>query len=95
MMRSSVVLPDPEGPRSATSSPVSTVRLTSLRALNAPNCFEMIFCANAQRGYSCPPPSVADARLPTDAPFNQALFSDERHQRQSGCNSSDAAAKAP
>ena len=30
--RSSVVLPDPDGPRSATSSPVATVRLTSSSA---------------------------------------------------------------
>jgi len=37
MIRNSVVLPEPEGPNSATSSPVSTVRLTSRNATKLPN----------------------------------------------------------
>ena len=37
MMRSSVVLPEPDGPSSATSSPAGTSRLTSSSAVNAPN----------------------------------------------------------
>ena len=40
MTRSSDVLPEPEGPSSATSSPLSTVRLTSDSAANEPNRFE-------------------------------------------------------
>src|SRR5262245_4924447 len=36
MMRRRLVFPDPEGPRRATSSPVGTVRLTSLTATKAP-----------------------------------------------------------
>src|SRR3569623_37586 len=36
MMRSKVVLPQPDGPSSATSSPVGMSRLISLRALNCP-----------------------------------------------------------
>ncbi len=39
MMRSSVVLPDPDGPSSATSSPEATRKLTSLTDVNAPNVF--------------------------------------------------------
>src|SRR5437868_1515404 len=37
MMRSSVVLPQPEGPRKHTSSPRFTSRLTPLSATKAPN----------------------------------------------------------
>src|SRR5215510_6924277 len=36
MMRSRLVLPEPEGPRRATSSPVGTVRLTSFTATKEP-----------------------------------------------------------
>src|SRR5262249_9717041 len=36
MMRRSVVFPEPEGPRSASSAPSSTSRLTSARATNVP-----------------------------------------------------------
>src|SRR5689334_22943294 len=42
MMRSSVVLPDPEGPRSATSSPVSTVKLTSSTETKSPKRLVML-----------------------------------------------------
>src|SRR5688572_26394336 len=38
MMRSSVVLPQPEGPSRATSSPDSTSRLTLRSAWKSPNC---------------------------------------------------------
>src|SRR5260221_12456393 len=38
MMRSSVVLPQPEGPSSAMSSPDWMSRLTSRRAWESPNC---------------------------------------------------------
>ena len=36
MMRNSVVLPQPEGPKSATNSPDSMSKLTSRRALKVP-----------------------------------------------------------
>src|SRR6187399_2458666 len=39
MIRSSVVLPEPEGPSSATSSPECTVKLTSRSATKLPNDF--------------------------------------------------------
>src|SRR5258706_6978398 len=42
MTRSSVVLPDPEGPSSASNSPVCTSRLTSRSAENVPNCFDRL-----------------------------------------------------
>ena len=42
MIRSSVVLPEPDGPSSATSSPVATLRLTSRRAVNVPKVFVML-----------------------------------------------------
>src|SRR5438270_5156666 len=42
MIRSSVVLPEPEGPSSATSSPVFTSRLTSSSAVKLPNRFVML-----------------------------------------------------
>src|ERR1700710_1953959 len=41
MMRSSVVLPEPDGPSSASSSPLATLRSTSSSAANAPNRFTM------------------------------------------------------
>src|SRR5258706_14806118 len=42
MTRSNVVLPDPEGPSSASSSPSCTCRLTSRNAENVPNCLERL-----------------------------------------------------
>ena len=42
MIRSSVVLPDPDGPNRATNSPVATLRLTSFSAVNAPNVLLML-----------------------------------------------------
>src|SRR5690349_3729972 len=42
MMRRSVVLPDPEGPRSATSSPVSTVKVTSSTETKSPKRLTML-----------------------------------------------------
>src|ERR1700738_4710418 len=39
MMRSRLVLPEPDGPSSATSSPVGTVMLTSVTARKNPNYF--------------------------------------------------------
>ena len=40
-MRSSVVLPDPDGPRSATSAPDGMTRLTGFSAVVAPNSLAM------------------------------------------------------
>ncbi len=37
MMRKSVVLPEPDGPNSATSEPCGTSRLTSSSAVKVPN----------------------------------------------------------
>jgi len=42
MMRSSVDLPDPLGPRSAVSEPVSTSTETSSSATKSPKRFEML-----------------------------------------------------
>src|SRR6478609_3219547 len=42
MMRSSVVLPDPDGPSSARSSPVSTVRVTSSTATKSAKRLSML-----------------------------------------------------
>ena len=42
MIRSSVVLPEPDGPSSATSSPVATLRLTSRSAVKAPKVLVML-----------------------------------------------------
>src|SRR5258706_9321072 len=39
MIRSRLVLPEPDGPRRATSSPVGTVRLTSATATKGPKDF--------------------------------------------------------
>ena len=40
-MRSSVVLPEPEGPSSATSAPEGMTRLTGFSAVVAPNSLAM------------------------------------------------------
>ena len=42
MMRSSVVLPQPDGPSKATSSPDSMSRLTLFSAVKSPNCLSML-----------------------------------------------------
>src|ERR1700733_7583259 len=42
MTRSSVVLPEPDGPSSATSSPDSTLRLTLSSAVKLPNFFVIL-----------------------------------------------------
>ena len=39
MMRSSVVLPEPDGPRSASSAPLGASMLTPFSAWNEPNRF--------------------------------------------------------
>ena len=39
MARHSVDLPDPEGPRTTTTSPLRTLRLMSLRTCSSPKCF--------------------------------------------------------
>ena len=52
MIRSSVVLPEPDGPSSATNSPVATFRSTPSSAMNVPNFLHDILDFNATRGYS-------------------------------------------
>src|ERR1700742_2557430 len=42
MMRNNDVLPDPDGPSSATSSPVATLRSTSSSAVKLPNFFTIL-----------------------------------------------------
>ena len=42
MMRKSVVLPEPDGPSNATSSPVSTLKLTSSSAAKSPKVLLML-----------------------------------------------------
>ena len=47
MMRSNVVLPQPDGPRRQTNSPWLTARLTSRSAAKLPKCLETPSTAKA------------------------------------------------
>ena len=69
MIRSSVVLPEPDGPNSATSSPLATFRSTPFEATNARTSFD-IPDFNRHRDVS---PFV-------QMPFENGL----RHQRDQG-----------
>ena len=76
MMRSSVVLPEPEGPSSATSSPAGMSRLRSSQTTVAPKRFcrwrtSMLIGAPRRAG------DAADAAL-------DEVLERERHQRQHG-----------
>src|SRR5476651_978989 len=73
MIRNSVVLPEPDGPSSASNSPSATLRSTPSRAANASNFFTMFLTSIATR----------------DEPFVQMPFEngfrhqcDQRQQRQ-------------
>src|ERR1700682_828914 len=52
MIRNSVVLPEPDGPSSASNSPSGTFRSTLSSAANAPNFFTIFLTSIATRG--CP-----------------------------------------
>src|SRR5436305_7977690 len=72
MIRNSVVFPEPEGPSSASSSPLATLRSTSSSAANAPNLFTMFLT------------SIATRKLPfVKMPFEHG-FCHQRDQRQHG-----------
>src|SRR5688572_29706352 len=81
MMRRSVVLPHPDGPSSATSSPSATVKLMSFSAWKRPYFFEMSLTSmpmGSRRGELC-----GDVRrhLLRHASFDGHLH-DQRHQRE-------------
>src|SRR3569623_1233286 len=52
MIRSSVVLPEPDGPSSASNSPACTSSLTLSSALNAPNCLTRLRTSIVTSGVS-------------------------------------------
>src|SRR6185295_1479687 len=52
MIRSSVVLPEPDGPSNASSSPLATLRSTPSSAANDPNLFTMFLTSIATRDLS-------------------------------------------
>src|SRR3954471_20918989 len=72
MIRSSVVLPEPEGPRSAVSLPLLTERLTSASAVYCPKVLRRLWASTLIRKSGCP------FLCP---PLNQAL-EQQRHQRE-------------
>src|SRR3954452_2005546 len=72
MIRNSVVLPEPDGPSSASNSPLATLRSTSSSAVNAPNFFTMFLTSIATRNLSF-----------VELPFEDG-FRDQRDQRQHG-----------
>src|SRR4051794_23245467 len=72
MIRSSVVFPEPEGPSSASNSPLATLRSRSSSAVNAPNLFTMFLSSIATRNLSF-----------VEMPLEDGL-GDERNQRQHG-----------
>src|SRR4029434_2947494 len=82
IIRKSVVLPEPDGPSSATNSPVSTLKLTSLSAAKFPNFFPMLRISVLLL-YLIPRPLRIFAAVELRFPIDQCL---ERncHQRQNG-----------
>src|SRR6202012_4258270 len=77
MMRSSVVLPDPDGPSSASNSPSPTLRSTLSSAVNAPNFFTMFFS------------SIGTQQRPLVQTPLENRFRHQRDQRQHGEQGSD------
>src|ERR1700712_1425550 len=71
MIRSNVVLPEPDGPSSASNSPLATLRSTSSSAANAPNFFTMFLT------------SIATRKSFVQMPFENGLCN-QRDQRQHG-----------
>src|SRR5215208_6575846 len=87
MMRSSVVLPQPDGPRRQTNSPWLTARLTSRRATKLPKCFETPSTASASLGFGfcvialfpLGEDAVAVLRRPAEVVLHQHLLIVRRH----------------
>src|SRR5262245_30014399 len=88
MIRSSVVLPEPDGPSNATGSPCGTVRLTSRRAVKLPNrfvtCWTSMLMGILQLGRGRGAVRSVGPRGAMGAPFHGGLRGqrDEREQRQ-------------
>src|SRR5438552_3497261 len=85
MIRSSVVLPEPEGPSSATSSPVFTCRLTSESAVNAPKRLVMLRTSMLIRSPLLARLREIAARLPLHKILQDQR--DQGEQRQERCHS--------
>src|SRR5512139_1175614 len=83
MMRSNVVLPEPEGPSRATNSPLGTCRLTSRSAANVPNVLLMLRTSMLIGACLCRGRLKGCGHLLTDLPLDQTL-GDQRQQRQDG-----------
>src|SRR3954452_3606494 len=77
MIRSSVVLPEPDGPSSASNSPLPTFRSTLSSAVNAPNFLTMFLTSMVTRGLSF-----------VQTPFEHGLHDqrDQRQHREQRCN---------
>src|SRR3954467_1759306 len=74
MIRSNVVLPEPDGPSSASNSPLATLRSTLSSAAKAPN-FLTMFLTSMVTGH------VLWGLSFVEAPFQHRLH-DQRDQRQ-------------
>src|ERR1700739_4766085 len=72
MIRNSVVLPEPDGPSSASNSPSATLRSTPSRAANAPNLLKRFLTSMVMGGF-----------LFVQMPLEDRL-GDQRDQRQHG-----------
>src|SRR5450631_3437693 len=77
MIRNSVVLPEPDGPSSASNSPLAIFRSTPSSAANAPNFFTMFLTSIATRLWSF-------VQVPLENGFRH-----QRDQRQHGQQGSD------
>ena len=90
MMRSSVVLPEPDGPSSASSAPSATVKLTSFSATKLPNVLRDAVDVDAHDGpvgtSSAGAPVVARcaSRRSTPALHDQGHEGQQRQQRRDG-----------
>src|SRR5688500_14592137 len=92
MMRSSVVLPQPEGPRRQTNSPWATASVTSRKATKAPKCLEtpstlsaaslLRFCFCVIALFPLGEDAVAVLRRPAEVVLHQHLLVIRRHVGQ-------------
>ncbi len=91
MVRSSVDLPAPDGPRMAVTSPGSMLRLTSSSAVKSPNRFDtpsMVMAPTSRRPLS---PQLSFLR---GAAATVAAFGAARNSPSSGCCTSRVAPRA-
>src|SRR3972149_5183864 len=89
IIRSVVVLPQPDGPRKLTNSPFSAPRLKSSTATVAPKCFCTPVSTRKLIGRSPPAAAGPDARAPAAGPAADEGDDDHGEPRQAEADQRD------